>query len=381
MEYQRSELDQIDWNQRLIGIKGARGVGKTTMLLQHIKKRHHLSPDALYLALDDIYFSDNRLIDLAEMFRRQGGRYLYLDEVHKYPDWSREVKNLYDLYPDLSIVFTGSSMLNILDATADLSRRAIVYHLAGLSFRQYLAIKNEITLKTAGLDQILHHANDIIGSLPGNFKPYEHLGNYLRSGYYPFFLEGESWYNERVHAMVKAVVETDLVFTRQVDVGKVRSIYQLLYAIASSAPFKPNVSKLAERLQISRNSVLQYFHYLENASLIHLLSTSGQGISVLQKPAKVYLENSNLLYVIHPESPNTGTVRETFVLNQLLRSYQVHYPDTGDFLVDGKYLLEVGGKNKGNRQVRGGESAWIIADNLDFAVGNKIPLWLMGLLY
>jgi predicted AAA+ superfamily ATPase len=272
-------------------------------------------------------------------------------------------------------------MLDIVSANADLSRRTIVYKIPGLSFRQYLSIKKVITIKRVELHHLLHNANDIITTLPAEFKPYQHLRDYLVSGYYPFFLEGESWYTERLHAIIKAVIETDLVFTRQVDVGKIRSIHQLLYAIATSAPFKPNISKLAERLNISRNSVLQYFHHLKDASLINLLNSGNKGISVLQKPSKVYLDNSNLLYIIHPDTPNTGTIRETFVLNQLIHGYRVHYPEKGDFFVNDQYLLEVGGKNKGNRQIQGLDSAWVIADNLDFAVGNRIPLWLIGLLY
>lgn len=381
LNYQRDELTKLGADVRLLGLKGARGVGKTTLLLQYIKQEHGLNEDAVYVTLDDIYFSDNRLIDFAEKFYRTGGKFLYLDEVHKYPSWSVEIKNLYDLYPDLRIVFTGSSMLNIFQATADLSRRAIVTRLQGLSFRQFLALHHEIELPLISLESILHNANDIISDLPPDFKPYAYFQKYLTRGYYPFLREGETWFDERLSAVLQAVIEGDLLNFHHIDQQNLQKIYRILWVIASSPPLRPNISKLGERAELSRRTLLQYLHYLEQADLLNQLRSDRKGITTLQKPEKIYLENTNLLYNIAPTAFDRGAARETFVLNQLKNQHQVHYPEKGDLLVDRTYTLEIGGRKKTGQQIAGIKNAFILADDLDFAVGNKIPIWLVGLLY
>ena len=381
LQYQRDEIDRFDWSLRLLGIKGARGVGKTTLLLQHIKQLHGLSAKAIYLSLDDIYFTENRLIDVGTSFHRQGGTHLYLDEVHKYPDWAIEVKNLYDTFPDLKIVFTGSSMLEILKANADLSRRAIVFRLQGLSFRQYMALKHNIELPLVNLDKVLKEPNEIISSLDAGFKPYAYLKEYLKSGYYPFFMEGEQWFYDRLSASVRVVLETDLPSLEKIDIRNVRKIWQLLYIIAGSPPFKPNIQRLSERTGISRNTLIQYLYHLEEADLLSLLNGPSTSLSLLRKPEKVFMSNTNMMYAFHPDRPNEGAIRETFVLNQIRYQHEVYDPENGDFLVDRKFTLEVGGKGKNKRQIAGLDHAFVIADNLDFAVDNKIPLWLFGLLY
>lgn len=381
LDYQRNEIRWLQDAPRLMGIKGARGVGKTTILLQHLRLHHGLNEEAIYLSLDDIYFTENRLIDFVEDFQRYGGKYLYLDEVHKYPDWAIEVKNIYDTYPDLKIVFTGSSMLEIRKANADLSRRAIIFHLQGLSFRQYLQLNHNITLEKVGLESLLSNPNDIISNLPEEFQPFPLFKKYLESGYYPFFTEGNQWYFDRLESTVQTVIETDFPLLQNIDIHNIRSIYRLLFAIATSPLFKPNVTKLSERIGIARNTLLQYLAYLEQADILTLLRTNRKGITSLQKPEKIYLENPNLIYTYNPDRPDTGAIRETFVLNQLKAGHQVQYPPSGDFLVDQKYLLEVGGKGKGGKQLEGRSDAYIVADDLDFAVGRKIPIYLFGLLY
>ncbi|MDX2245946.1 MAG: AAA family ATPase [Bacteroidia bacterium] len=381
LNYHRDELKTYDWSLRLMGIKGARGIGKTTLMLQHIRQTLGLSEKAIYLSLDDIFFTENKLIDTARSFYQQGCLFFFLDEVHKYPHWATEVKNLYDTYPDIRIVFTGSSILELTKANADLSRRAIMYHLQGLSFRQYLALAEGISLPQIEFVDILDHANEIISQLPTDFRPYAYFRKYLENGYYPFFTEGENWFYDRLSATVRAVLETDLISLQQVEVKNIRKLQQLLYVIASSPPFKPNIQQLSERTDISRNTLIHYLHYLEQADLISLLSAPGPGLSHLQKPEKIFIENTNLIYAFQPQNPNLGAIRETFVLNQLKTRHEVHTPSSGDFQVDGKYHLEVGGKNKGAKQLTGLPHSYVLADDLDFAVGNKIPVWLLGLLY
>ena len=381
LDYQRDELFQYDWSLRLMGIKGARGIGKTTLLLQHLKLTHQLAEQAIYISLDDIFFSEHTLIDFCEDFYREGGLYLYVDEVHKYPHWAVEIKNLYDTYHDLQIIFTGSAMLEIQKANVDLSRRAIIYRMQGLSFRQYLALKNGIRVERVSLADILLHANLLISDLPKDFKPYPHFRKYLQHGYYPFFTEGDNWFYDRLTATIKVVIESDLLFIQHIDTQNITRIYKLLLTIATSPPFTPNIQRLSERTGISRNALVQYLYYLEQADVLSLLEVAGKGLRKLQKPDKVYLENTNMLYAYAPLQLHLGMLRETFVLNQLKLRHRVNYPKQGDFLVDEKYILEVGGRNKNHKQIAGMDHAFVLADDLDFAVGNKIPIWLLGLLY
>lgn len=364
-----------------MGIKGARGIGKTTLLVQHLKQTHGFDEKAIYLSLDDIYFLEYKLIDFVEVFYRNSGLFLYLDEVHKYPNWAIEIKNIYDTYSDIQIIFTGSSMLDIQQANADLSRRAIVYRMQGLSFRQFLQLKHNIKLPLLSLDSLLNQPNEIIANLPLSFKPYPFYRTYLQTGYYPFFMDRIEWFYDQLETTLKVVIESDFLRLQNIDVQNIPKIYKLLFAIATSPPFKPNIQRLSERTQVSRNALVQYFYYLEEADVLSLLQVEGKGLRKLQKPDKAYLENTNLLYMIAPTKLHLGMVRETFILNQLKMNHQVTYPKNGDFLVDETYTLEIGGASKSNKQIAGLENAFVVADDLDFAVGNKIPIWLFGLLY
>ena len=382
MTYERDELKNIDWQVRLLGIKGARGIGKTTLLLQYIKQTHGFSEQAIYLSLDDIHFTENKLIDFVENFYRNGGLFLYLDEVHKYPNWEIEIKNIYDIYPDMKIVFTGSSMLEIHKSNADLSRRAIIFPLQGLSFRQFLNLKYSQNLSVYSLEEVLKNANDIIAHVQESIKPYPYFKEYLQLGYYPFFMEGNQWFFDKLEGIVKAVIESDFLILSNIDVKNIRKIYQFLLAIATSPPFTPNIQVLSDRTAITRQTLLHYIYYLEKADVLTLLQTQRTGITLLQKPEKIYLENTNLLYLFAPTSLNIGMVRETFVLNQLKAVATVHYPDAGgDILVNSNYNFEIGGKSKKKDQILGVPNSYIIADDWDYKVGNKIPIWLMGLLY
>lgn len=380
LDFVRSIMDSINWNARLIGIKGPRGVGKTTLMLQYIKSQlHDRRAQALYVSLDDLWFSNNRLVDLADDFVKRGGTHLFLDEVHKYPNWSQEIKNLYDDYPDLKLVFTGSSLLEILNARADLSRRAVIYHMKGLSFREYISLKHDYTVPAVDLADILvRHEELVAGMLPA-FKPLQYFSEYLKQGYYPYFQEEADLYPQRVEETIHMILEIELPSLRALDMAYISKIKQLLVIIAESAPFIPNVSKISEKIGINRTTLLSYLHYLQESGLTRNLFRSAKGISRLQKPDKIFLENTNLAYIFG--NAEVGNVRETFFVNQLAYHHQVEFAEQGDFLVDGQYVFEVGGKNKTTDQLKGVSDSYIAADGIEYGTGWKIPLWLFGFLY
>ena len=377
----RGIMDNIDWNSRLIGIRGARGVGKTTLLLQYIKKHFPADPLVLYASLDDIYFSDNNLIDFAGQFAKQGGKLLFLDEVHKYPNWSQEIKNIYDDLPELKVVFTGSSLLEIINARADLSRRAVSYKMQGLSYREYLEITLSFSLPFFSLEDILFRTSDIVEQINGKLKPLQYFVQYLTGGYYPYFRENDLLYHMRVAEVVNMIIELELPLLRGVDLAYTNKLKQILLVIAQSAPFIPNVSKLSERIGINRATLISYLNYLQEAGITRNLYKEATGISKLQKPEKIFLENSNLASTFAYANPNTGNVRETFFANQAGYMHQLTFPEKGDFLADDKYLFEIGVKRKGHKQISGIENSFVAADEIEYGYDNKIPLWLFGFLY
>lgn len=380
-DFTRSLAYQIDWNSRLIAIKGSRGVGKTTLLLQYIKRNYGHSSEALYVSLDNIWFSENKLSALADMFAKRGGRCLFLDEVHKYPNWSQEIKNIYDDYPQLQIVFTGSSLLEILNARADLSRRAIVYEMQGLSFREYLSMYHKVDLPIVDLNQIVSSHVEIASEVLSQTKPLRYFLDYLRHGYYPFYKESAIQYYPKLEEVVNMILEIELPLLRRVDMAYVRKIKQLLQIIASSAPFIPNVHKLSERIGISRNTLMSYLFYLDEVRLVNSLYKDADGISLLQKPDKLFLENTNIAYALAPDNTSIGNMRETFFVNQLTYQHQIEYASQGDFFVDANYTFEVGGKKKTDKQIKDVGNAFVVADDIEYGVGNKIPLWMFGLTY
>nr|WP_315151257.1 AAA family ATPase [uncultured Flavobacterium sp.] len=381
-DFVRSLEAEINWKARLIGIKGARGVGKTTLLLQHIQLYHSENLEkVLYVSLDSIWFSNNTLVDLADNFVKKGGEYLFLDEVHRYDNWSQELKNIYDDYPMLKVVFTGSSLLQILNARADLSRRAITYTMQGLSFREYLSIETGQTFAKLTLESILSKHTKESTLVNSKVKPLYYFDRYLRQGYYPFYKEELDLYLPRLEEIINMMLEIELPLLRGLDLAYVHKIKQLLLIISESVPFVPNVTKLSQKMGIARSTLLLYFHNLAEIGLtINLFKESG-GISKLQKPLKVYLENSNLMYALTSKAANTGNIRETFFANQLACKHKVMYSDKGDFLVNEKYVFEIGGKDKSIKQIEGIENAFIAADNIEYGFQNKIPLWLFGFLY
>ncbi len=381
-QYERGLMDKINWNARLIGIRGARGVGKTTMLLQHIKKVYGTDPQtALYASLDHIYFSRHTLFDLAEDFHKRGGRCLCLDEVHKYAGWSREIKNIYDGFPELKIVFTGSSLLNILNAEADLSRRCVSYDMQGLSFREYLLFKEKLSLPIFSLDDVLQNPLKASENVAGICKPLKYFSQYLQGGYYPFFLDENIDYLTQVQKIVNLILEIELPQLSNVDIANIRKMRSLLSVVSGGVPFAVDISKMAQMAELNRNTIVNYLAHLNRARLLNLLYSDAQNLKRMQKPDKIYMENSNLLHAMSLTDVEIGTERETFFVNQLAYNHQIEYSKQGDFRIDGEYTIEVGGKKKDGKQIAGVENAFIAADNIEYALGNKIPLWLFGFLY
>lgn len=381
MHFTRSIMDTIHWEARLIGIKGARGVGKTTLLLQYIKKNLPIDKATLYVSLDSIWFAENTLSALADQFVKQGGNYLFLDEVHKYPNWSQELKNIYDDYPELKIVFTASSLLEILNARADLSRRAVVYTMQGLSYREYVNLNLGLQLPKYTLSEILDQHVSIASEINKKIKPLQYFNDYLHHGYYPFFQEVPELYFYRIEEVLNLILEIELPLLRKVEVAYIAKLRQLLLIISQSVPFVPNVSKLSERIGVNRNTFVSYLYFLEEAHITRNLYKDAKGITQLQKPNKIYLENTNLQYALSPDQANIGTIRETFFLNQVSVHHKLEYIDESDFLVDHQYIFEIGGKSKNHKQIKNLKQSYLALDDLEYGMANKIPLWLFGFLY
>lgn len=379
--FERYLLNKLPWDNRLIGVKGARGVGKTTMLLQYIKKNYGVSSKALYISLDDLYFSENTLSDLVETFVLKGGEHIFLDEVHKYPNWSVELKNIYDNYPKLKVAFTGSSLLEILNARADLSRRALVFELQGLSFREFLKLKHGIDLEAISLVDLLANHTQIALEINNKFKPLSFFESYLQFGYYPFFQENSVFYHKQLQEIINMILEIELPLLRKTETQLIFKVKQLLYIISQSVPFKPNVSALADKIHVTRKTVMETLIYLSEAGILNMIYKDQFGTSLLQKPEKIYLENTNFAYALSAKEPNIGNVRETFFLNQVSQQHRVSYHERADFTVNDKYIFEIGGKNKKKTQIKELENAYIVQDDIAFGVENMIPLWLFGMLY
>lgn len=380
--FERELERKINWNARLISVRGSRGTGKTTLFLQHIKKTFSNNLNkVLYVNLDNIYFSNNTLVELAEKFASRGGTHLFIDEVHKYENWSKEIKNLYDDFPELHIAFTGSSLLEILNDRADLSRRTLVYELTGLSFREYLSLIKAHDFPIFTLEEILKNNEQISAEIASKIKPFEFFDDYLSFGYYPYFLEGKDDYFNRLNETLNMILEVELPMLRGLEIAYIPRIKKLLAVIGESAPFIPNITQLAAKIGISRQTLLIYLKYLEDAKLINQLYKKSRGLSVLEKPEKILMENTNLIELFNGENANTGSRRETFVLNQLLHSHKVDFSEESDFFVDSKYTFEVGGKNKKRKQIQEIPDSYIIADDIEFGTDRRIPIWLLGFMY
>ncbi len=376
----RSLVKSINWKQRLLGIKGLRGTGKTTMLLQHLK--YNLGGKGLYVTADHPWFYDHSLLDLAEEYEKNDGQVLLIDEIHKYPNWSTQLKNIYDGYPHLQVIFTASSALEIQKGQADLSRRVRTYELSGLSFREYLEFYHEQSHPVFDLSEVIENAVDITSSLefPRRIMPL--FKSYLQSGYFPFrHSETEGDFFVKLNQVINTVIENDLAIIEGYSAGNVIKIKKLLGVLAESVPFTPNISSLATKLNLGRDTVNTFLLHLERARLFNLIYQAKKGVAALQKPDKIYLENTNLSFALK-DQPDVGSLRETFLLNQLRNAgHQVSLPSSGDFMVNKKWTLEVGGVSKDKSQVGNIKNSYLALEGIENAYQDRIPLWLFGFLY
>jgi hypothetical protein len=364
---------KINWENRIIAILGARGVGKTTLLLQHIKLNCDMQK-ALYVSADDFYFSSNTLFDLATQFQLNGGKYLFIDEIHKYANWSKEIKMMYDNLQPLKIIITGSSILDLYKGTDDLSRRVIRYNLEGLSFREYLNLVHNIEIQPYTFGQILK--NEVV--LNEVEFPLMHFKNYLKNGFYPFFNEPD--YEIRLNNILNMTIETDIPMYAKMNIGTALKMKQLLSIIAKSVPFKPNFTKIAELVDVHRNQIVEFLYYFEKAGIIMQLRDKTEGIRSMGKVEKIYLDNPNLMYAIGSNATEIGNVRETFFYNQMNLEHIVYMHKNADFQIDDK-IFEVGGKNKSKKQIAGLSEAYLVKDDIVFGYQNIIPLWHFGMSY
>ena len=373
MKFVRYKYHEIDWNLRMVGLVGPRGIGKSTLIMQRILQEKG-SQTALYLSADSSYFTQHTLTETASEFVKEGGTHLYLDEIHKYPEWSRELKEIYDVHPTLKIVFTGSSILDLLKGQADLSRRAVIYHMQGLSFREYLKMFHEIDLPPLSWDKIMENRMDHLAIE----HPLPLFRQYLKEGYYPFSKEGAFF--ARLDQMVMQTLETDIVQYASLSISSGRKLRRLMAIIAQSAPFKPDYTSIANTLGISRNIVPDYLLYMERTGLIGQLRDETGGLRSLGKIEKVYLDNTNLMYALGANQANIGNVRETFFYNQVRVVKEIISSKVSDFVV-GENTYEIGGRKKGNAQIANVNNGYVVKDDIEYGFGKTIPLWMFGLLY
>ena len=381
MKLTRYLLTEIDWSNRFITITGSRGVGKTTLIYQHMKKTFVSSDKALYVSMENPYFYNHSIVDLIEDFHNNGGRHIFLDEVHKYENWSRELKFVYDSFSDLHIVITASSILDIYKAEADLSRRAISYSLEELSLREYIEFNSGKKLPSFSFEEIIKDHVNIAETLLNDIKPILEFNNYLKHGCYPFFKEGKGVYRDKVLHAINLIIEVDLIGIKGFDYSLVPKLKKFQYLISTSLPFTPNITKLSERLGVSRPTLIKAIHHLQEAQLVIALHKEARGIGVLTKPEKLFVRNTNLMYAYGDEKVDVGARRETFFVNQVSISHELTLANRADFIVDGRYTFEVGGKSKDSSQIRGIKNSFLVKDNIEVGFGNVIPLWLFGFMY
>jgi len=380
--FHRYLYDKIDFSSSMVAIIGARGVGKTTLLLQKLNTLKSLYPSShsLYFSFDLPFVSTIDLFEFAGEFRKRGGCYLLLDEIHKYPKFSTHLKAIYDVYPDLKILFTGSCATSLLNAQADLSRRVVLQHLYGLSYREFLEIKIGEQFECYRLENILENSLSIVDTLLGKFKPLEHWDEYLQYGYYPFYFNDKAHFSDLLYNTINLTIEIDLVNLGLIKVESIDKLKKIMTIICQSEPFSLNITKVAGLCELSRNSVYHYLTHLHKGELLSIVHNSKKGLAKLAKPDKVYLNNTNQLYAMCSEQ-KIGTIRETFFANQVGNMHTINSSDKGDFIVENTYTFEVGGKNKSFNQIKDMDNSFVVIDDDISANEKKIPLWLFGFLY
>ena len=381
-EFHRYLFYEIDWEDKLIGIKGPRGCGKTTLLLQHIKQSFHGQEleKVLYVSLDNIWFADNKILDLVDFHYNHGGTHIFIDEIHYEPKWQTMLKNMSDNYPGMYIVYTGSSMLEIDAHEGDLSRRQVMYEMRGLSFREYLEYEGVVKHERLTLEQLMDNHVEIAMDICSRTNVLGCFNKYLREGYYPFYKAVRQGFDSRLLATVNQVIESDYPQIDDVTVATIRKTKKMLMVLSECVPQLPNMSQLYRELETDRNNGLKMLRALERGGLLLLLGSKAKSINQLSRPDKIYINNPTLMYALSPRA-DIGSVRETFFMNQLSQSHELSYPKAGDFLVDGRYLFEVGGKGKTFSQIKDIPDSYLAVDDTEIGRGARIPLWLFGMLY
>ncbi len=380
-QYIRYLYHQIEWQLPLTIIRGPRGSGKTTMMMQKIKHLTEAGVKALYCTMDHPYFETVRLYDLATRAINEGYDYLFVDEIHKHHHWSKDLKLIHDLHLEIKMVCSGSSILDIMSGEADLSRRAAIYHLPGLSFREFLVFKDISDDPAISLEDILQNHETIASDILDKYNVLRHFKKYLKNGYYPFFKESIPQYSSRLIHVINITIENDIPAFENIDYKTVRSLKKLLYFLSQSVPVTPNMVKLSGMIEVSRSHLFKMLDMMERSDILLMLKPPMSTPSRIAKPEKIYLHDTNLMVALSSATVNSGTARETFFYNQLQVLHSVHAPKFGDFMVDEKYVFEVGGPSKTADQIRGVPNAYLAVDGIKIGMGNRIPLWLFGYLY
>ena len=379
LTYKRYFFDIVDFDERLIGLIGARGIGKTTFLLQYLQALDIADEKKLYFSVDSIITSNMKLFEIAESFSNIGGKILVIDEIHKYRDFEIELKEIYD-FLDIQVIFSGSSAMVLEHKKADLSRRAMIYRLKGLSFREFLELKLDKKFPSYSLEDIIKNHLDIVKEITKSIKPLEHFKEYLQVGYYPFYFESRTNYCIKLEETINTVIESDLPIIFNIEPSNIHKLKQLTAYICGAKPYELNLTALAQKIGINRKTLYQYIHYLSLGNIFSRLEAKGKGDNIFSKPAKLYLNNPNLNYCYCQEN-EVGSIREEFFLNMLSFKHKVLYPKKGDFLLDEKYTFEIGGKDKSFKQIKDMENSFVAADDIEIGFGAKIPLYLFGFLY
>jgi len=379
LEFKRHLHYSLDMNDKLIGILGSRGVGKTTFILQYLKELDLSLEKKLYFSVDHFHALNHSLYEIAEEFSKIGGEVLAIDEIHKYPNFAAELKSIYDTF-DIKVIFSGSSAIALENAKVDLSRRAVLYRVNGLSFREFLEFETGEKFQSYKLEDILQNHTQLSYELNAKIKPFEYFSNYLEYGYYPFYKQNINLYTQKLSEVLNIVLESDLPMIFKIDTSNINKLKKLLAMLCKSKPYELNISKLSQKIELNRATLYNYLAYLEAGHLTRMIRQHSRGDTIFSKPEKLYLNNTNLSFA-YCENSDKGTHREIFFTNQLAQIHTINYSKIGDFLVDEKYIFEIGGKSKNFKQIKDIKNSFVVADNIEVGFGNKIPLWLFGFLY
>ncbi len=381
-DYKRYLYHQIDFSSQLIGVVGSRGVGKTTLLLQYTKelKENYLKHKSLYFSYDYPTNITIKLFELVEEFTKIGGEYLIIDEIHKYKNFATDLKAIYDFYPKLKVIFTGSCATSIYNSQADLSRRVVLYNMKGLSYREFLELKLDLKFPSFSLEEILNNNINIVDTIEEKILPLEYFNEYLKYGYYPFYFNNKNQYLQLLNAVINQTIDVDLVNLQLVKSSFTDKLKKLLVVISQSNPFELNITKIASNIEVSRNTIYTYLQHLDKGALLSIVPSAKKGITKLSKPEKLYLNNTNMFYCLGDDA-KIGTIRETFFVSQLKQNHKVEVSNNGDFIVDNKFIFEVGGNGKTFKQIKDISNSYLVIDTDNTQNINKIPLWLFGFLY